>query len=283
MIHIDALGGLVLIEDGGRPGHAHLGVSPSGAADRGSWQQANRRVGNAGDAAAFEVLLGPLSWTWTGDHALWIAVAGAPGGLAVNGAAAATNRAVLVHPGDEVTVGPADVGLRRYLAVRGGLDVPQTLGSASTDVLSGLGAAPVAIGDQYATGPAQALPPNRIEAVVDLTGPTIVELHPGPRLDWFPAEALTQLSAARWTVDAESNRIAVRLLGPPIDRSRNDELPSEALLRGAVQIPPNGQPVIFGSDHPTTGGYPVIAVATPASVDRLAQARPGTPVTLRLT
>ena len=280
MIVVEHIGAQVLIQDAGRPGHAAIGVSPSGAADRTSWALANHLVGNRPGRATFEILLGGFTFRWTGAHALWIAVAGAPAPLTVNGTRHPNDAAVLIHPNDVVTVGPPTTALRSYLAVRGGLHVATTLGSASTDLLSGLGPQPVTVGDRLPTGPPQDMPPNTPGSALELS--TIVEISSGPRLDWMRADALDTLTQTKWTVDADSNRIATRLDGPPLARVRIGELPSEAILRGAIQIPPNGRPVVFGSDHPTTGGYPVIAIATPESVDRLAQARPGTEVTIRL-
>ncbi|HQV56399.1 MAG TPA: biotin-dependent carboxyltransferase family protein [Ilumatobacteraceae bacterium] len=282
MIVVQRTGAQVLVQDDGRPGFANIGVSPSGAADRTSWALANHLIGNRTGGPAFEILLGGLQIRWTGAHALWIALTGAPAALSVNRLARPNDAAVLIHPGDVVDVGIPTVGLRSYLAVRGGLRVATTLGSASSDVLSGLGPPPVAIGDQLPVGRAQDIPPNTPGRRLDLSPNVAIEISPGPRLDWFSADALDSLTATRWTVDMDSNRIATRLDGPPLARRREGELPSEAILRGAIQIPPNGRPVIFGSDHPTTGGYPVIAVATPESVDRLAQARPGAALTLRL-
>jgi allophanate hydrolase subunit 2 len=98
---------------------------------------------------------------------------------------------------------------------------------------------------------------------------------PGPRTDWFSPAAWRNLVGDSWTVTPDCDRVAVRLAGPPLNRSRTDELPSEGLLRGAVQVPSSGQPLIFLSDHPVTGGYPVIAILTDQACDTAAQLRPG--------
>ncbi len=105
---------------------------------------------------------------------------------------------------------------------------------------------------------------------------------PGPRQDWFTPEALTTLCSATWTVTVDANRVGVRLAGPVLERSRPDELPSEAMVVGALQVPPSGQPVIFLADHPVTGGYPVIAVITDDDLAMAAQLRPGQGVRFRL-
>jgi allophanate hydrolase subunit 2 len=104
----------------------------------------------------------------------------------------------------------------------------------------------------------------------------------GPRADWFSSRALGDLDGAAYQVAAESNRIGLRLLGPTIGRVRDDELPSEGMVLGAVQVPPSGQPTVLLHDHPTTGGYPVVAVVVEEDLPVCAQARPGVWVTLRV-
>ena len=103
-----------------------------------------------------------------------------------------------------------------------------------------------------------------------------IELAPGPRADWFTASARQTLFDAIWTVTNDADRVGMRLDGPDLERARDDELPSEGMVPGALQVPPSGRPTILLADGPVTGGYPVIAVATDAALDLLAQARPGT-------
>ena len=156
------------------------------------------------------------------------------------------------------------------------LDVPPTLGSRSTDLLSGLGPAPVRAGDvlPLGTGSQAAEVPPLITPSNDTV---TLEVLPGPRTDWLVDPDL----AGEWTVSPDSNRVGVRLAGPAVALNRTDQLSSEGVVRGAIQIPPGGLPVIFGPDHPTTGGYPVVGVLTDLSCDALAQLRPGQRVRLR--
>jgi allophanate hydrolase subunit 2 len=112
-------------------------------------------------------------------------------------------------------------------------------------------------------------------------GDLTVEIRLGPRADWFTPEAIATLCSATYTVSTHTDRIGARLSGPPLTRSVTGELRSEGLVLGAVQVPADGRPLIFLADHPTTGGYPVVGVAEPASVDAVAQARPGTAVRFR--
>jgi allophanate hydrolase subunit 2 len=108
-----------------------------------------------------------------------------------------------------------------------------------------------------------------------------VTVLPGPRADWFGEPGWAALTRQRWTVTSASNRVGLRLDGVPLARLRTGELPSEGMVRGALQVPPAGTPVLFLADHPVTGGYPVIGYVTDADVDRRAQLRPGQGLRLR--
>ncbi|HEX9998958.1 MAG TPA: biotin-dependent carboxyltransferase family protein, partial [Actinoplanes sp.] len=163
-------------------------------------------------------------------------------------------------------------GLRSYLGVRGGFAVPPVLGSRSTDRIGGLGPPRPAVGDILPIGTSFAAP-RRVALPALGDGPLEVDL--GPRDDWFTAAAVETLLSAEYTVLAASDSVGVRLDGPALTRCRAEELPSEGVVRGAVQVPADGRPIVFQADHPVTGGYPVIAVLTPAAADRAAQLRPG--------
>ncbi len=282
MITVLATGALTLVQDLGRPGWAHLGVPVSGAADRAALRLANRLVGNDEGAAGLEVLLGGLHLRWDGTTPLWVAVTGASTSLTVAGRHQASHRTSLLRPGDELVVHQPPGGLRSYLGVRGGLAGPTALGSRSTDVLSGLGPLPVRPGDALGVLTSSADLPTADAAVPAAAQPElVVDLWPGPRADWFTDAAHHALVRTDWTVSADTNRVAVRLDGPPLTRNRPGELASEGIIRGAVQVPSSGQPLVFGADHPVTGGYPVIAVVDGFGSDRLAQLRPGDRVRFR--
>ena len=209
-----------------------------------------------------------------------IAVTGAGCPLNLDGNLVPAGELVRVLAGQELRVGAPSSGLRSYLAVAGGIDVPTVLGSRSTDTLSGLGPAKLTPGQVLALGPLPPAPrPTRPSSPVD-DGPLIVV--PGPRDDWFQPSACETLCRATWTVTPDTNRVGARLTGPALERSIIRELPSEAMVAGALQVPPNGQPILFLADHPVTGGYPVIAVVTQSDVCRAAQLRPGATVTFAL-
>jgi biotin-dependent carboxylase-like uncharacterized protein len=272
MIIVTETGPLALVEDLGRPGLAHLGVSPSGAADRTACALANRLVGNPEGAAVIEITIGGL--VIMVDRLAWIAVTGAPTQLEVGGRPTSSHTPIALQPGIELRVDPPPYGVRNYLAVRGGLLVPKTLGSRSTDVLSGLGPAPLRPGTRLEVGRPRSRMPG-VELAPPHQPSKRLELQPGPRRDWFTDQAWADLVDQPWTVSVDANRIAVKLDGPALARRINDELPSEGLLRGAVQVPRSGRPLIFLADHPVSGGYPVIAVLTDRAADHAAQLRPG--------
>jgi biotin-dependent carboxylase-like uncharacterized protein len=272
-IEVLAPGPLTTVQDLGRPGLGAIGVGPSGAADRGSLRLANRLVGNAEDAAALELTYGGLRIRF--ETAATIALTGAPcAGVAMNGP-------VRMSAGQELAVGVPSEGLRTYVAVRGGIDVPEVLGSRSTDVLSGIGPPALEAGMRLPIGSHTSDFPNVDLAPPRPLGPAILRVLPGPRDDWFVADALTTLTQSAYVVTKDSNRVGVRLDGPELKRSVPEELPSEGMVRGALQVPPHGLPILFLADHPVTGGYPVIAVVADTDLDRAGQLRPGDVVRFR--
>jgi len=262
---VEAAGWATTIQDAGRPGHAALGVSPSGSVDDATRELLNRLLGNAPDAAVLETLGGlrlrasaPTIVATTADFA--------PTALATD---------------EAVDVTPAAGQLWGYLAVRGGIAVEPVLRSRSCDSRSGLGCTNVIDGATLPVGPDPGTP-----IVVDQAPPRSsdgpVGIWPGPRTDWFVPDALDVLVSGRWTVSGDVSRVGARLDGPPLLHARDEQLPSEGLLTGAIQVPPDGRPVVMLADHPTTGGYPVLAVVDRAALHIVAQSRPGTAVRFRL-
>ena len=266
MIEILDPGPLTTLQDTGRMSYAHLGVSRSGAADRAAYALANRLVGNAPAAAALEITLGGLAMRFT--SAATIALTGAPCPGADFGVARS------VPAGTQLRLLAPMTGVRSYLAIRGGIDVRPVLGSRSTDTLSGLGPAPLRAGDMLPVGNFVAGDVSGEIAVAEAPA-RLVHVIPGPRDDWFVADALDTLTSAVWTVRPESDRVGVRLDGPQLIRQRQEELPSEPTLPGALQVPADGRPIVLGPDAPVTGGYPVLSVVRDRDLDVLAQLRPG--------
>lgn len=273
---VDA-GALTTVQDLGRPGYAHLGVPRSGALDQPATRLGNRLVGNPESAAVLETTLTGMTFRLRG--AARFAVTGAGCTVRVDGREHPWGTAVSAGPGATVQVGPAVEGLRSYVCLAGGVAVVPVLGSRSTDLLSGTGPDLVRAGDVLPIG--EPAPAGAVAEVARTPAGGVLRLDLGPRDDWFTRESLAALDGAVYTVAADSNRIGLRLVGPSLERSRAGELPSEPMVLGAVQVPPNGQPVVFLADHPTTGGYPVVGVVRAADLAVCAQARPGDRITLR--
>jgi biotin-dependent carboxylase-like uncharacterized protein len=279
MIVVEQVGPLATIQDLGRPGWFDSGVGPAGAADRASLRLANRLVGNPEGHAAVEVLLGGLA-LHAEEHVM-LAVTGAPAPTTVDGRPVGHASVLELEPGQTLRLAYASVGLRSYVAVRGGIDVPETLGSRSRDTMSGLGPEPLEQGDRLPIGPSpHTIPVVDVAPVADLPAAVVtVRAVLGPRDDWFTDA--TVLFEGEWEVSTDTDRIGARLArrrGPPLTRKVTRELPTEGMALGSIQVPPSGQPVVFLADHPVTGGYPVIAVVLDADVDAIAQTRPGQPV-----
>jgi biotin-dependent carboxylase-like uncharacterized protein len=275
-LEILAAGPLTLVQDLGRAGFATIGVGPSGAADRGAFRLGARLLAQSYSAAALEVTFGGLSVRARGQ--IQLALTGAPAPAAVDGRAVGYCAPLTLHDGQVLSLEIPRVGLRTYVSVRGGIDVQPVLGSRATDMLSGLGPPPVRNGEVMPVGPPPAAFPNLDQApVAALSGEALV-LHAllGPRDDWLAG--VDSLSATVWTTSNQSDRVGIRLQGEPLERHPSrlgQELPSEGVVRGAIQVPTGGEPVIFLADHPVTGGYPVVAVLADDDVDQAAQAVPG--------
>lgn len=272
-------GALTLVEDLGRPGLAHLGVAPSGAADRRAHRLANRLVANPEDHATLEITLGGFAARVLG--AVDIAVTGADARPTVDGIAFGVNSVRHVEPGQTIALSVPSTGLRSYLAIRGGIAVSPVLGSRSYDTLSQIGPPPVRPGDRLPVGRPDGAFPELDQAPVEpLTGgPVDLTVLPGPREEWITDPGA--LVRSEWVASDLCDRVGVRLEGPPLEHRWPDrQLPSEGATRGAIQVPPNGRPVILGPDHPVTGGYPVVGVVADADTDKLAQLRPGQGVRL---
>lgn len=275
-----------LVQDGGRPGLGCLGVGRSGAADRVSFAWANEIVGNHPAAAVIETLLGGLTLRAVGDH--WLTVAGAAMPARLDGALVLHQSVIRLRDGQKLTLGAPPTGLRGYVAVRGGIEVAAVLGSRSHDTLSGIGPAPLTVGQALPVGPLVDGPLTRRRwfDVTSQAGGVTLHAVIGPRNTLVPHAAA--LGEGEWVATANSSRVALRLARaeaeqPALAWRTEREQASEGIVRGFVQLPPSGMPVVFLADYPVTGGYPVIAVVTDADTDRAAQIRPGQRVRFELS
>lgn len=273
-------GSLTIVEDRGRSGLGHLAIPPSGALDTRAWRLANRLVGNHEDAAILETTINGVGLQMMCRCVA--AVTGAIAPITVDGSPAGWGVPLMLDPGQVLDIGFATAGVRSYVALSGGISVPPVFGSRSTDLLSGLGPLPLSNGDVLPLGTGYGpVPAIDFAPYAAPANDICLPLYLGPRHDWLSEEAISSLSQKTWTVATTSNRIGLRLNGPPLTRIREDELLSEGIVTGSVQIPPDGQPVIFLADHPTTGGYPIVGVVDRQGLDLCAQARPDTLVSFR--
>jgi len=273
MIHVIKPGLLTTIQDLGRIGFAHFGLSPAGAADSLSFRIANLLLGNKSNTPAFEItLLGP---TLEFETAALIAISGSR-----TSASLPINEPFPVAAGTRVTTGSLVDGARAYLAIRGGLTIPRVMNSCSTYLRAGIGGLEgraLRAGDQIASGKQTAGPTCRLEparaASLQLRhGP--MRVTAGLQYDWFGQEAVQRFQQQAFTVRDDSNRSGLRLQGEPVLPAQNRELLTEGVALGAVQIPADGQPIILFVDQQTTGGYPKIANVVAADLWRVGQLRP---------
>jgi len=269
-------GPLTTVQDAGRPGLAHLGVPRSGWLDAPAARLANRLVGNRSGAALLETTMGGVALR--AEEAVTVTVTGARAEVLVDGHGAAWGEPVSLPAGAELRVGPAQQGVRSYVGVSGGIEVTRVLGSRATDRLSGLGPPPLCDGDVLPVGQGRRPRPVDVPRLLDEDG--TLRVTPGPREDWVAGGA-RRLAQRDWSVAADSDRVALRLAGEPLERAHTGELPSEGLVLGAVQVPPDGQPLVFLADHPTTGGYPVVGIVALDDLWQCAQLRPGEAVRFR--
>ncbi len=269
-----------LFQDLGRAGQAAIGISESGAMDKKALYSANRLVGNEIDTACLEITQGGFSAQ--SDSELIIAITGAPCDIRLitqdqQEYRLATYQPIHLIAGDKIKLGPTTAGVRSYLAVRGGFALFEVLGSCSFDTLANVGPAPLKIGDRLSINKTSKLSTLSLHEIPAITYPTaaetvVLDVILGPRTDWFTEQAIELLANQSWQVTAASNRIGLRLIGEQaLTRSQLQELPSEGTCVGAIQIPADGQPVLFLNDHPLTGGYPVIGTVAEYHLDLAGQ------------
>jgi KipI family sensor histidine kinase inhibitor len=273
-------------QDGGRRGMAAIGVPAAGPADPASFELANRLVGNPPDAVALEATAkGP---TLRCLRPTFVAVVGARPELRLQGQPVPMDQVVPVATGQVLDVGLVREGLRCYLAVAGGFVGPDLFGSCATDLLSGLGPGPIAAGDHLAAGVIRPPLGDHLDArapTTRLRGEAVVlRVVPGPHPERFASGTFDSLVSVNFTVAADSNRIGLRLRArvstPLLAAGSMTELDSQGIVTGAIQVPPDGNPVILLADHATMGGYPVRAVVAAVDHGLLGQCAPGSTVAL---
>lgn len=279
----------LLLQDLGRKGKASLGVSLSGAADRAAFRQANRAVGNPVNLPALEISPAGAVFKTVGESV--IAITGAPVMARIEAAngdmiEVELAKATALNDEDRLTIAPPAQGMRSYLSIRGGFAASSIIDSAARDTLAEIGPAPLKSGDRISIAPADnafIVPaPTKTEDAHPKAGETVeLDVVMGPRTDWFTSEAVQSFLSQDWLVTPQASRVGIRLEGTPLTRSITAELPSEATLHGAIQVPASGQPVLFLVDHPLTGGYPVIGNVAEYHLDLAARVPPGARIRFR--
>ncbi len=288
VFEVDEPGLRSVLQDGGRRGMAALGVPAAGPADPDSFQLANELVGNPVGACALEITArGP---TLRCLSPTFVAVVGGSPDLRLQGQPFAAGRVVPVDAGQELVVGPVRSGFRCYLALAGGFVGPALFGSCASDQLAGLGPGPIEAGAQLWGASMEPPLGDHLRAGasrrMDQGRPVALRVVPGPHHERFASGTFATLASMRFSVEAASNRVGLRLRrdpGTPALRGAPgapDELDSQGMVTGAVQVPPDGEPVILLTDHATLGGYPVVAVVATVDHGALGQCAPGTTVVL---
>ena len=294
-IKVIAPGVLTTVQDGGRFGHQAAGIPEAGAMDRASLALANRLAGNPADAAALELTAFGGTFEFDGDGT--IALTGADMHPLRNGSPVPMNLAIEMEPGDRLELGAAEKGVRTYLAVSGGIDVPVVLGSRSTDLksrLGGLEGRKLKAGDVLESGAAalaEAQEPffgpvlQRLAQAANPEGITQIRFLFGPQDAMFSEEAKRTFTESIYTLSAACDRMGYRLEGPAVLSRNGTDILSEGICFGSIQVPANGQPIVMMADHPTTGGYAKIGTVLSEDLPLMAQLGPGkricfVPVTL---
>ena len=265
------------VQDRGRYGYAHLGISPCGAADALSLRMANLLVGNHEFAPALEMTL--LGATLEFERSMIVAVSGASCDCKVGQYRFPQNTAVEVSAGGVLQCGSMMGGARAYLAIQGGVDVPLVMGSASTDVRGGFGGVAgrrLQAGDTLRIGRIRDQRPRRLRAgalgELERFGP--IRVTRGAQNDWFSPVEWDEFLATPYVVSDQADRAGLRLKGRAVRAREQKQLLTDGIPLGAVQIPQDGEPIILFVDQQTTGGYPKIANVISADMHRVGQLLP---------
>jgi len=286
MLTIKQAGPLALIQDTGRFGVGHLGVTQGGAADWISFRWANWLLGNAPDSAALEIVMGG-NLTLVATTEVRLALTGADLGATIDGQPLATNTSFLLRPGQTLIFSQPRRGLRAYLAFPGGLDAPTILGSRACTAREQIGGLyddgrPLQTGDQLTwqgSSPGERRLPEGVAPAMPGKS-CLLSMVLGSQASHFGGRSLYNAFNQPWTVDNRADRMGIRLTGQPL-HCKLGGIISEGIPLGAVQIPPDGQPIILMNDRQTIGGYPRLGALTPMACALLAQCLPGTEVHLR--
>jgi antagonist of KipI len=279
-INVIAPGFLTTVQDVGRQGYAHIGVSASGAADPVSLRLGNLLVGNPARSAALEMIL--VGGSFAFESACRIALTGSDFGATLDGHDLPLWQSVPVAAGQVLRCGSTKGGARCYLCIQGGVDVPVVLGSASTHIATSLGGfkgRALKAGDVLPVNePPANLPSDSWRIKPDVLGQLAfrktLRVTAGPQIDLFPNEVHSLFTSSQYHVTEEADRMGLRLSGPPLKQRGTHDIVTEGVPLGAIQVPRDGEPIILFVEHQTTGGYPKIATVISADIHSVGQLRP---------
>lgn len=283
-LFIERAGALASLQDGGRMGVRHLGVTQGGPVDWISHSWANWLLGNPVQAATVEITLGNFSLRAQTDT--YLAICGADLGAELDDEAIAPGRSFKIRRGQLLTFGHPKRGVRAYLAAPGGFQATPVLNSCATvrrEQLGGLTGDGRALADGdhlHWLGDAPADSRELPSQIVTLLSSPIISVVLGAQIGDFSGQSLFDAFNSEWTIDQRADRMGVRLLGPALHSTRSSMI-SEGVPLGAIQVPADGQPIILLNDRQTIGGYPRLGALTPLSVAQLAQCLPGNSLRLK--
>jgi antagonist of KipI len=278
-------GFLTSVQDVGRTGYREFGVSTSGALDPFALGVANLLVGNDEEAAGLEITLGGLQLRFEDERI--VAWCGGEFDVCVGSTSLPAGHAAVVHAGEQLKFGPPKIGCRCWLAISGGINVPNVLGSRSTDLRANFGGfegRSLRDGDVLSLGhrPGSLIPATGIaswtaphEWVSPAKREPILRFVRGIDWDRFAASTRQRLMSGAFAVSPDSDRMGVRLDGPELKRQDDVDLISEAVAPGTIQVPPSGNPILLLQDCQTIGGYPKIAHVITVDLGIAAQLRAG--------
>lgn len=293
MLKVLKPGLLTTVQDLGRPGYQQYGIVVGGALDGFAARTANLCVGNDDNAALLEMAQNGPELVF--DHDVLVAWTGGDFDARVGSQTLPRDRAVRVAAGETLNFWPGKTGLRAWMAVAGGIDVPLVMGSRTTYRRAGIGGhqgRPLIAGDALklfepspwakqvlaslqASGQRAVAWTVRPETMGRPAKPGVVRALRGPECDWFTPDAQRTFFSAPWKATNEADRMGVRLTGPVLARRKEDEMISSAVNAGTVQVPPAGHPIVLLPSRQSIGGYPRIASVISVDLGRLTQVRPG--------
>lgn len=278
-------GALTTVQDLGRFGYQQFGIPCSGVMDQRAYRTANALLENKHNEAVLELTLFGGSYQF--EETTVIAITGADMYPAINGTPCPMYRPVLVPAGGTLSFGMAKSGCRTYLAVSGGIDVPEVMGSRSTNMkckIGGYQGRALLAGDVLPIGairtPYEYLEGKRAEAP-DYPCDLVIRVIEGPQADCFSGNGISAFYHSTYTVSEQSDRMGCRLTGPAIESKNGTDIISDGIVFGSIQVTSSGMPIILLADRQTTGGYAKIATVCTADLPLLAQAKPGDTIRFR--